>query len=398
MVRMRWSLVLALAFLAILGWYLLYTEQIVRTFRADVTTMTRMYAEVQAGLQDPEPGGTTAALARLQDIIVESGLPLVLSSQGDTIIGAVNLPFEADLSTPEGQARVQLYIRRLEARNPPVGDPEIARIHYGDPPELQRLRWIPWLQVTGLLLTFLVGVLVVRAQRRAETDQAWTAMARELAHQLGTPISSLQGWLEVLRLPHGERPGELGDPVIAAEIGEDVERLERVSRRFELIGRETPLRSLPLAQVTGAVERYLRARMPRLGPGVALEVRMPSDLPDVQGSEVLLTWALENIVKNALDALAGQGGEIRIEGFHREPEWVILMIEDNGPGIDPVVRDRIFEAGATTKSSGWGVGLALSQRIVERVHGGTLRVARTGPEGTAFELRLPVAAAPAATA
>jgi signal transduction histidine kinase len=112
-------------------------------------------------------------------------------------------------------------------------------------PELQRLRWIPWLQVAGLFLTFLVGVLVVRAQRRAEADRAWTAMARELAHQLGTPISSLQGWLEVLRLPGAERPRELGDDAIAAEIGEDVERLERVSRRFELIGRRTPLAPSP---------------------------------------------------------------------------------------------------------------------------------------------------------
>jgi signal transduction histidine kinase len=391
MVRPRWSLVLALAFMAILGWYLVYTEQIVRTFRADVSTLTRMFAEVQAGLADPDPGQSNAALVRLQAIIIESGVPLVLSGEGDTILSAVNLPFEADLSTVRGQEQVRDYIHRIASRNPPVGDPQIGRIHYGDPPDLQRLRWIPWLQVAGLLLTFLVGVLVVRAQRRAEADRAWTSMARELAHQLGTPISSLQGWLEVLRLPAEQRPGGLEGPVIADEIGEDVDRLERVSRRFELIGRETPLHPLPLVRVTTAVERYLRARMPRLGPGVVLEVEMPPDLPPVRGSEVLLTWALENIVKNALDALAGKGGEIRIRGFHDAPDWVILEIEDTGPGIDPAVRDRIFEPGTTTKSGGWGVGLALTLRIVERVHRGQVRVARTGPEGTVFELRLPVA-------
>ena len=391
MVRPRWSLILALAFLAILGWYLVYTEQIVRTFRADVSTLTRMFAEVQAGLADPDPGQSNAALVRLQAIIIESGVPLVLSGEGDTILSAVNLPFEADLATPRGQERVQGYIARIASRNPPVGDPQSGRIHYGDPPDLQRLRWIPWFQVAGLFLTFLVGVLVVRAQRRAEADRAWTSMARELAHQLGTPISSLQGWLELLRLPRGERPGGLDGPAIAEEIGEDVDRLERVSRRFELIGRETPLHPLPLDRVTTAVERYLRARMPRLGPGVSLEVEMPPDLPPVRGSEVLLTWALENIVKNALDALAGMGGEIRIRGFHQGPDWVILEIEDTGPGVDPAVRDRLFEPGVTTKSGGWGVGLALALRIVERVHQGHLRVARTGPEGTVFELRLPVA-------
>jgi signal transduction histidine kinase len=392
MLRPRWSRVLAVAFLALLGWYLVYTEQIVRTFRADISTLTRMFAEVQSGLADPDVQATVALL-RLQEIILESGVPLVLSGMGDTITAAVNLPFEADLSTPEGQARVTAYMQRLDARNPPVGNPEIGRIHYGDPPELQRLRWIPWFQVAGLFLTFLVGVLVVRAQRRAEADRAWTAMARELAHQLGTPISSLQGWLEVLRLPPGDRPGDLGDPAIAEEIGEDVERLERVSRRFELVGREMPLGVLPLERVTSAVERYLRARMPRLGPGVTLEVDLDPALTPVRGNEVLLTWALENIVKNALDALAGQGGGIVLRGFHRDPEWVILEIEDTGPGIDPAIRDRLFEPGVTTKSSGWGVGLALAQRIVERMHGGTLRVARTGPEGTTFELRLPTAGA-----
>ncbi len=393
MLRPRWSLVLGVAFLAILGWYLLYTEQIVRTFRADVSTLTRMFAEVQSGLADPD-ALANVALMRLQEIILDAGVPLILSGEGDTILSAVNLPFDADLSTPQGQARVAAYRARIELRNPPVGDPAIGRIHYGDPPELQRLRWIPWLQVAGLFLTFLVGVLVVRAQRRAEADRAWTSMARELAHQLGTPISSLQGWLEVLRLPEAERPGGLGAPHIAEEIGEDVDRLERVSRRFELVGRDPALAPLPLAGVTSAVERYLRARMPRLGPGVTLDVEMDPALPAVRGNEVLLTWALENVVKNALDALAGQGGAIRIRGFHRDPEWVILEIEDTGPGIDPAIRDRLFEPGVTTKPSGWGVGLALAQRIVERMHGGGLRVARTGAEGTVFELRLPVAQVP----
>jgi signal transduction histidine kinase len=391
MIRLRWSLVLAVAFLAILGWYLVYTEQVVGAFRSEISTLTRMFAEVQAGLADPDPMRANLALVRLQEIILESGVPLVLSSRGDTVLSAVNLPFEADLSTPEGQERVRAYVRRLDARNPPVGDPDIGRIHFGDPPELQRLRWIPWLQVAGLFLTLLVGVLVVRAQRRAEADRAWTAMARELAHQLGTPISSLQGWLEVLRLPGAERPRELGDDAIAAEIGEDVERLERVSRRFELIGRRTPLAPIALADVVGPVDRYIRSRMPRLGPGVTLDVQLEPDLPRVEGSEVLLAWALENVVKNALDALAGRGGRITLRGFHREPDWVTLEIEDTGPGVDPGIRDRLFEPGITTKSSGWGVGLSLAQRIVERIHRGTLRVSRTGPDGTVFELRLPLA-------
>jgi signal transduction histidine kinase len=392
MSRSRLSPLLSALFLALLGWYLVYSQQIVRAFRADATTMTQIFAEVQSGLQDPDPGRANLALVRLQDLILGVGVPLVLVGEGDTILAAVNLPFSVDLSQIEGQERVRQYKNRLALRNPPVGDPELGIIFFGDPPELQRLRWIPWLQASGLLLTFLLGVTVIRAQRRAEADRAWTAMARELAHQLGTPISSLQGWLEVLRLPAAERPRELMDDAIAIEIGEDVERLERVSRRFELVGREPPLEVVELTQVLGAVERYLRARIPRLGPGVQLEVVCPPELPPIRGSAVLLSWALENIVKNALDALAGRGGRIELRAHATEPGMVTLEVADNGPGIHPAIRDRLFDPGETTKASGWGVGLSLSQRIVERIHGGTLKVARTGPEGTVFELRIPRAA------
>ncbi|MEX0936156.1 MAG: HAMP domain-containing sensor histidine kinase [Gemmatimonadota bacterium] len=389
MTRGRWSIVLAGLFLAILGWYLVYTEQIVRAFRAENATMTRIYAEVQRGLTEPHEQAADEALVRLQDIIRESGVPLVLSGPGDTILSAVNLPFDADLDTPPGQERLRRYAESLDQRRPPVGDPTLALVRFGDPPELQRLRWVPWLQVTGLILTFLTGILVIRSQREAAADRAWTSMARELAHQLGTPISSLKGWMEVLSVPSGERPGGLGGGEIAEEIRTDVDRLERVSRRFELIGRETRLEPLDLGRVVGEVERYLKARIPQLGPGVQLRVIFAKDLPSVQGNEVLLTWALENVVKNALDALAGRGGMITIRAFSEGPGWVTLQIHDTGPGVDAEVRDRIFEAGTTTKSGGWGVGLSLARRIVERIHGGRIELVKTGSRGSTFQLRLP---------
>ncbi|MFW5904843.1 MAG: sensor histidine kinase [bacterium] len=391
MTRGNWTFGLVLLFLFILGWYLLYTEQIVQAFRADTATMTRMYAEVQRGFMQTDPSSSDAVLVRLQEIILESGVPMILAGPGDTIHAAANLPFDADLRTRDGQRRVREYAAELEDRNPPVGDRELLLVYYGDPPELQRLRWIPWLQVAGLLLVFVTGILVIRFRRRAEADRAWTSMARELAHQLGTPISSLKGWLEVLRLTPDERPGGLEEGEIAEEISQDVDRLERVSRRFELVGRETELRPVEVAAVARSVEGYLRSRIPRLGPGIRLEVETPRELPPVQANEVLLSWALENVVKNALDALAGRGGSITIRAFHRDPEWVTLEVRDTGPGVAAEIRERLFEPGVTTKSGGWGVGLSLARRIVERIHNGTIELVRTGPEGSVFQLRLPVA-------
>ncbi len=392
MLRIKWPIAVATLFVLLLGWYVAYTQQIVEALQANSTTLTEIYSEVQEGLTSPDPGRADDALFRLQTIIREADVPLVWTGPRDTVLAVTNLPFEADIRTAQGQERVREYIQRLDAKRPPVGDPTTGHVHFGDSPEVRNLRWIPWLQAGGLLLTVFVGFTMVRYQKRVESERAWTSMARELAHQLGTPLSSLQGWLEVLRLPPLQRPGSLGETEVADAIEEDLDRLERISHRFELIGREPELEELSVRQVVHDLERYLAARLPRLGRGVELVVDIPEGLPPVLGNQVLLIWALENVVKNALDALAGRGGKITIYAREVGEGLVSLRIRDTGPGVDPEVRDKIFEPGVTTKSGGWGVGLALSRRIVEGVHDGRIELLG-GAGGTTFQIRLPSARA-----
>jgi signal transduction histidine kinase len=385
--RDRWPLALATLFLILLGWYLIYTRSIGSALQENAETLTEIFAEVQRAVADPDPSRTDEALATLQDLVLATDIPIVLTGARDSVTAAANLPFEVDLLTPEGQRRVREYVLSLDLRNPPIGDE--GQIHFGDPPIVRRLGWISSLQAGGLLLTVLVGLSVVRAQRRADSERAWTSMARELAHQLGTPISSLQGWLELLRLGPDERPGDLGEGEVADAIQEDLVRLERISHRFELIGRDPELAELSLYDVVGELERYLQTRLPRFGRGVELNVDVPREVPPILGNGVLLAWALENVVKNALDALAGRDGEIDIRAFEGERDWIVLQIRDTGPGVDPEVRDKLFEPGVTTKSGGWGVGLALSRRIVEGVHKGRIELLDERPWGATFEIRLP---------
>ncbi|MFG1690799.1 sensor histidine kinase [Gemmatimonadota bacterium] len=392
MIRRNWPVALAVLFVAQLIWYLVYTERIVQALRVNAETLTEIYAQVQEGINDPSPAGADLALYRLQSLVLRSGVPLVITGVGDSVLGAQNLPFEVDLDTPEGQEEARRYVRRLDIRHPPIGDPASTQIHYGDTPEVSRLRWSRWFQVGGLFLTALIGLMVIRYQRRAEGEQAWTAMARELAHQLGTPLSSLQGWLELLELPREERPEAIGKEAIADGIREDLVRLGRISRRFELIGREPELARVDLRKVLEDLERYLLARIPRLtSSGVELSVDVQPDLPNVMGTEVLLVWALENVVKNALDALAGKGGQITISASRDDRGSVTVRIADTGAGVPYEVRDRIFEPGVTTKSSGWGVGLTLSRRIIEVVHGGRIELSDGREEGATFYVRLPAA-------
>ncbi len=407
MIRIRWPVALTTLFLVLFGWYLIYTQQLLVGLNENQELTSEVFRIAQELIQDPGGSETSDAggrlrdvrgfenlLFELQEVIIQSGIPMIWVNPADSVLSVENLPFDADIFTPAGQELVRAFVRGLELTGrEPVRGAAGDRIYFGDTPQLSGLRWIPWLQASGLMLTALIGFLVIRYQRRAEQDKAWTAMARELAHQLGTPISSLQGWLELLSLPAEERPeGSEGDAV-ALGIEEDLVRLERISHRFELIGRDPDLETLDIREVVRDLEQYLQARLPRLASGVLLVVDVPRGMPEIRGSEVLLSWALENVVKNALDALAGRGGEIRLKVRRGPTGWLHLRIQDTGPGVDPEVRDRIFEPGVSGKGRGWGVGLTLTRRIIEVTHKGHIFLLDNEGQGAIFEIRLPTARA-----
>ena len=390
MIRIKWPLALATLFVMLLGWWLLYTQEIVQRVEENSALMAEMFAEVQEGVLSEDLTLRTQALLNVQEIVRRTGLPLIVMGAGDTLISYANLPFEVNEESPESIDQVREYVEVLNATHLPIGNPNFLHIHYGDSPA-HRSVIIPWLQASGLLLIVVIGLMVMRTHRRAEGEKAWIAMARELAHQLGTPLSSLQGWLEVLKLPRPDRPAELADSDIANSIGEDLHLLERISRRFELIGREPDMESLSVRGVVLDLERYLAIRIPRLAEkSVELVVDVPRGMPKVRGNRVLLMWALENVMKNALDALAGRGGKISIYAREIGGKSVSLRIRDTGIGVDPEVRDKIFEPGVSSKTSGWGVGLALSRRIIEGVHGGRIELLESS-KGTTFEINLPTA-------
>jgi signal transduction histidine kinase len=384
----HWPVGLALLAIAVLGSYLLYTEQLVRAFRAESEVHTRMYALVQRGLLSTDPGAELQALSDLQIELTRLGVPMVAVNAAGTPYATANLPFEADLNLPADRERVLRYAQQLSQRSPVIVEESVGAIHFGSPPVVGRLRWAAALQVAGALLLLFVGYVVVRGALRAEQERMWSAMARELAHQMGTPLSSLQGWHEVLRLPAEERAHMVPDSRLAREVGADLDRLERVSRRFELIGKPPALSPVWPEAVMRELEQYLRPRLPKGRPGVELRVRAGPQLPPVQANQVLLVWALENCVKNSLDALAGRGGRIRLAAVP-DGDGVCFMVADDGPGIAPAVKDRLFEPGVTTKPGGWGVGLSLARRIAEDVHGGTIRSESRRGGGARLAIRIP---------
>ena len=390
MTARQWPVGLALLAIAVLGSYLLYTEQLVREFREEAEVQRRMYALVQEGLLSADPGAELQALTDLQSELTQLGAPIVAVNSEGVPNAVANLPFDVNLANAADRQRVLRYVEELDERNPPIVEPGRGSIHFGSPPIIGRLRWAATLQVAGGILLLFVGYVVIRGALRSERERMWSAMARELAHQMGTPLTSLKGWQEVLRLPVEERARLVPDTRLASEVGADLDRLERVSRRFELIGKPPALAAVRPEAVIRELERYLRPRLPKQKSGVDLRVRVAPDLPAMEANQVLLVWALENCVKNSLDALAGRGGRIRVVAAGQDGD-VRFAVSDNGPGIDPTVRDRLFDAGVTTKAGGWGVGLSLAQRIVEDVHGGRIRASTRPGGGARFEIRIPVA-------
>jgi signal transduction histidine kinase len=386
----RWPTLLGLMAAAILASYVINNQILVREMRRESVVHTRIVADVIAGLNDPREEAPLQTLWRLSGTIQELDFPVVYEDAEGVPSSVANLPFQADLSKPADVARVRAYARTLASRNAPIVEPALGTFYFGDTPTIRRLRWIPWLQVGALAGILVAAFWMVRHNARTERERIWASLARESAHQMATPLSSLSGWVEILRLPEDDRETMATLPAVAAEMEADLDRLEKVAHRFEWIGRPVQKEAVDLRTLLRVLERYVRVRLPQLGRSVELEMDVPEGTPPVQGNAVLLEWALENLVKNALDALAGSGGHIRVEAEASGEKRVAVRVVDDGPGVASAMRGRIFLPGVTTKRGGWGVGLSLTRRIVEDVHGGTLRLLST-ERGATFELRLPAA-------
>ncbi|MBW3628506.1 MAG: HAMP domain-containing histidine kinase [Gemmatimonadetes bacterium] len=390
MYRRYWPTALGLLAAVVLGWYLLYTELLMREMRRDARVHSSIYIEILRGLQDPQEGAAERTLLSLSQTVQDLGIPIVLTDPEGIPTASSNTPFDADANDPDDQFLLYAYAQELGERNVPITEPGLGTIYYGDPPLVQRMRYIPWLQVSVLASLLLASALMIRHNQRLERERIWATIARESAHQMATPLSSLAGWVEILRLPSEEREEMTTLPVAAAEMEADLDRLEKVAHRFEWIGRPVRKEAVDVRALLKTLERYVRIRMPQIARGVELRVETADALPPVLGNAVLLEWALENLMKNALDALAGSGGTIDVSAERVSPWKVAIRVRDDGPGVSQAIRNSLFEPGVTTKKGGWGVGLSLARRIVEDVHNGRLTLSPT-EKGAMFVATLPVA-------
>ena len=365
----------------LLGSILWYTHHVVGDLRLEAERSSRIYARIYHALGDTTEGAGTQALLGLSRSIVEQGVPVIVTDASGNPTAAANLPFDAKDVTRD--PRVRHYVKRLDAENAPVVDPMLGQIHFGNTPLVEGLRIVPVLQVATAAILLVVGFYVVRVRGNIARERIWAGMARESAHQLGTPLSSLAGWIELLE----ERAEDPSTRAAALHMRADLERLDRVAHRFERIGREPKCEPVDVTRLVDRVAAYFRARVPTLANTIAIDVVHDGGATPVNGDPVLLEWAIEVLAKNAIDALAGRGGRIRFSTAPLGEGGVRIRVADDGPGIPAGLRARIFEPGFSTKQSGWGIGLSLARRIVEENHRGKL-VLTAGDPGATFDVIL----------
>ncbi len=345
--------------------------------RSQARDTSRIFGQIISALNDPAPEASTEVLLRLVAEIRATSIPVVITDSAGRPTALANLPFDASIDDPS----VREYAAELDRVNPPILGPALGQVHFGALPQARRLTGFALLQFGLLGTAVAVGIWAYRTSVGRDRDRLWVATARESAHQLGTPLMSASAWAD--RLAEGDERSQ----TIARHLRADIERLQRVAQRFERIGRPARRERVGLGVLLERVAAYFVPRLPRHSNPVSIKVRAPAAGPTIAGDAVLLEWAFEVLVRNAVDALSGRGGAITLTVIGTGSAATVTVADD-GPGIPPEVRARLFEPGATTKQGGWGIGLALARRIIEDVHGGALDL-KPSQVGTVFEAELP---------
>ncbi len=346
---------------------LLYTNNMARKLKEKEQHDVALWAHAMERVNRDVQGGTI----QVQDPMVEdlisnnNNIPFIITDQDLNVISSHLIP-DKIIDHPD---RLRKQIDRFTEENPP----RIVRfwwnpdhyhiIFYGKSALLKSLYYFPYVQILVIIAFIALGYIAFRSSKHDEQNRVWIGLAKETAHQLGTPTSSLLGWIEFLRT-------QPVDQSAVEEMNKDLAHLMKITDRFSKIGSETPLTPANINETVGESVMYFRKRIPR---NVTLDYNGLAIAP-VQAdiNAALFEWVVENLLKNSLDALQGHGAiAVRISS---DEQHVMIDVKDTGKGIAKNNWKRIFEPGFTTKTRGWGLGLSLSRRIVEEYHKGKIAV------------------------
>ncbi len=333
------------------------------------------------------------------EVIGSIDFPMVLSDSSKKPLAPYNLNTRnIDLSSYKTEEQQRVYLTKLveilDGQNSPIvirfhdtGGDIIQYLHYGESEIITRLRLLPIIEISVAGLFIIIGYLGFSYIKRSEQGNIWVGMAKETAHQLGTPLSSLMGWLEMMKI-HAEHDPKQTE--VVNDMQNDLQRLQKVTDRFSKIGSKPSFKEENLDEVIQSVIIYFQKRLPsRYGEGKSIDITIEqSDHVTCLINRELFEWVIENLIKNAVDATEDSKGKITFTITKKSGD-IIIDVKDTGKGIDMKYKKDIFRPGYSTKKRGWGLGLSLSKRIVETYHKGKLFVKESKlGKGTTFRIIL----------
>jgi signal transduction histidine kinase len=377
--KQRWKLLLMVAAFFIGAASLWYTNRLVQQLSEEERKKVELWAQGTRELATMTDDG--GPIGFIFEVITNNNtVPVILVNEEDEIISFRNLD---SLKSLEIRYLTQ-QLNKMKEEKPPIvitlPNGQENYIYYRESTLLTQLRFYPYFQLGVIALFLLVSYLAFSASRKAEQNQVWVGMAKETAHQLGTPLSSLMAWVEYLKLKQDKE-----DKYIV-EVEKDINRLNTITERFSKIGSAPALNNENLAEVLQHSLDYMKSR-------VSAKLKMKLNSPETKAILVpmnapLFEWVIENLLKNAIDAMKGIGS-ITIN-LTENNHQAIIDLTDAGSGLSKAQFKTIFKPGYTTKSRGWGLGLSLSKRIIEEYHGGQILVKASYPgKGTTFRIILP---------
>jgi signal transduction histidine kinase len=377
---LNWRTALAAIAICIVTGTIFYSQYLARKIADEEKQKVEKWIEAGKFIITSPPDADT----RLASMIIteNTSIPIIETNENDSITSYVNVDSAKAIDDPGYLPR---KLKSLKSINKPIeykdsqDSTKVNRYYYGHTLLLNEVRYYPIIQLLIVSLFIVVTLMALRSSYRSVQNQVWAGMAKETAHQLGTPVSSLEGWVEMMK----EKPGSTDQ--IVQELEKDVSRLRLVSDRFGKIGSTPQLEELDLVKQISSMVDYIRKRAP--GKVVFSVNTHEAAAIYAKVSAPLFDWVIENLLKNALDAMEGKGN-INID-IQDKPASVTIDVSDTGKGISKQNISRVFKPGFTTKRRGWGLGLSLSRRIIQQYHQGEIFVKQSEPgKGTTFRIVL----------
>jgi len=382
---------------------LLYSHLIINQVRAEVKRTSSAYATLSTLLISSRIPQVSEMLA--EEIGETINFPTIITDKTGEIIAAKNTKVELKPDDPASMRELKRIMEEMDKSNDPIPiysyhmNPNTKEIeknlmfyfHYKEPHLITLLLWLPILEIVIIVLFLFLGIMSYNNMRRSEREALWAGMAKETAHQIGTPVSSLIGWLEILKEIEIKKLRVKDRTMVEkalSEIENDIRRLKRISTRFGSIGEKPNLKKQNLSTVVKKAIDYSKKRFKLDREGISLEERYEEDI-FIPLNEEQISWCIENLVKNSVFALEKSKKKSITITVKRINQTAVISIRDTGSGIEKSIRRHIFNPGFTTKRYGWGFGLSLVKRIVEEFHNGRIKVNSKVGEGTEFVILIP---------